>query len=85
MYLGLDLGTSAVKALLLDETGKVIGSRSAALDVSRPQAGWSEQDPQAWWQATDAAVKALARDAAPQMAAVRRHWPVGPDARADGA
>ena len=71
MYLGLDLGTSAVKALLLDETGMVIGSRSAALDVSRPQAGWSEQDPQAWWQATDAAVTALARDAAPQMAAVR--------------
>lgn len=71
MYLGLDLGTSAVKALLADETGMVIGSRSASLAVSRPQAGWSEQDPQQWWQATCAAATALAGDFPSQMAAVR--------------
>ena len=45
MYLGIDLGTSAVKALLVDEDGVMIDSRSVALAVNRPQPGWSEQDP----------------------------------------
>ena len=71
MYLGLDLGTSAVKALLVDDAGAVVGSRSAALTVSRPHAGWSEQDPQEWWQATCAAAVALAGDFPSRMAAVR--------------
>ena len=71
MYLGIDLGTSAVKALLVDEDGVMIDSRSAALAVSRPQPGWSEQDPESWWQATDDAVKALRMACPAQMAAVR--------------
>ena len=71
MYLGLDLGTSAVKALLVDDAGVLIGSRSAPLTVSRPQAGWSEQDPDSWWQATCESVTALAQMFPPQMAAVR--------------
>ena len=71
MYLGLDLGTSAVKALLVDENGTPIDSRKASLKVIRPHAGWSEQDPEGWWQAANSAVLAL-RDSCPrQMAAVR--------------
>ena len=59
MYLGIDLGTSGVKALLLDEGGEVVASHSEALPISRPQPLWSEQDPDDWWRATDAAVRAL--------------------------
>jgi len=71
MYLGIDLGTSAVKALLVGEQGRVIASRSAPLSVDRPKPGWSEQNPEDWWQATDRAVRALATDHVAQMAGVR--------------
>jgi xylulokinase len=60
MYLGIDLGTSAVKALLLDDADQIVAEGSAPLEVSRPQPLFSEQDPEAWWQATQQAVKALA-------------------------
>ncbi|RPH28849.1 xylulokinase [Buttiauxella warmboldiae] len=59
MYIGIDLGTSGVKAILLDEQGEVLASRTEALTVSRPHPLWSEQDPEHWWQATDRAMKAL--------------------------
>ncbi|NWB26686.1 xylulokinase [Pseudomonas gingeri] len=49
--LGIDLGTSELKAILLDENGTVLGHAGARLTVSRRQVGWSEQDPQDWWQA----------------------------------
>ncbi|RNM20637.1 xylulokinase [Dickeya undicola] len=60
MYIGIDLGTSGVKAILLRENGDVAASHSVPLSVSRPHPLWSEQDPQAWWQATDAALTGLA-------------------------
>lgn len=60
MYIGIDLGTSGVKAILLRENGEVAASHSAPLSVSRPHPLWSEQDPEMWWQATDAALSALA-------------------------
>ena len=59
MYIGIDLGTSGVKAILLDEQGEVLASRTETLTVSRPHPLWSEQDPEHWWQATDRAMKAL--------------------------
>ena len=59
MYLGIDLGTSGVKAILLSEEGKVIASHGEPLQVNRPHPLWSEQDPASWWRATDAAVLAL--------------------------
>ncbi len=52
MFLGIDLGTSSVKCILMDEAQKVLASHSQALTVSRPHPLWSEQDPNAWWQAT---------------------------------
>lgn len=62
MYLGIDIGTSGVKAVLIDERGDVVDSATEALTVSRPQPLWSEQDPEDWWHATDAAVRALGAD-----------------------
>lgn len=59
MFLGIDIGTSGVKAVVLDDTGAVAGQGTAALTVQRPQPLWSEQDPDAWWQATEAAVGAI--------------------------
>ena len=59
MYIGIDLGTSGVKAILLNEQGDVVASQTEKLTVSRPHPLWSEQDPEQWWLATDRAVKAL--------------------------
>jgi xylulokinase len=50
--LGIDIGTSAVKLVLVGDDDHVVASASRALTVSRPHASWSEQDPQQWWQAT---------------------------------
>ena len=52
MYLGIDLGTSSVKTILMDVDQRVLASASVELVVNRPQEGWSEQDPESWWQAT---------------------------------
>lgn len=60
MYLGIDLGTSGVKAILLSEAGQVIATHSEPLTLSRPHPLWSEQDPADWWNATDKAILALA-------------------------
>ena len=58
MYLGIDLGTSAVKAVVTD-AGEVVAEASESLTVSRPGPRMSEQSPEAWWQATDTAVRRL--------------------------
>jgi xylulokinase len=59
-YLGLDIGTSSVKAVLIDDEQRVLASETAPLEVQRPHAGWSEQDPESWWTATEKAMAALA-------------------------
>src|SRR5579863_4089533 len=61
MFLGIDIGTSSVKALLADEQGAIVAQASDALDISRPQPGFSEQDPEQWWRATLNAVNNLPR------------------------
>jgi xylulokinase len=71
MYLGIDLGTSGIKAVLVDETETVRASHTEALDVSRPHSGWSEQNPEDWWQGTLRALDALAAGHPGAMAAVR--------------
>lgn len=60
MYLGLDLGTSGLKAILIDAEQGVIGEAHAPLTVQRPRPGWSEQNPADWLSATEAALDALA-------------------------
>ncbi|MDP9365812.1 MAG: xylulokinase, partial [Chloroflexota bacterium] len=56
-FLGIDLGTSSVKALVVDETGRVRGTGSAEYPVHRPRPDHAEQDPEDWWRATSAAVR----------------------------
>jgi xylulokinase len=71
MFVGIDVGTSEVKALLLSDSHVVVGSAGSPLDVQRPHAGHSEQHPDAWWAATLAALTAL-REAFPvEYAGVR--------------
>jgi len=59
VHLGIDIGTSGVKALLMDNDARVVGSHDAALTTSRPRPGWSEQDPADWLAAVQAAVAGL--------------------------
>jgi xylulokinase len=68
VYLGIDIGTSSVKAVLIGQDGAIVTQASDPLTVSRPAPGFSEQDPQAWWQATVTAVRCLP---AAQRSAVR--------------
>lgn len=70
VYLGLDIGTSSVKAVLLDGDDHVVATGEQSLTVSRPHPGWSEQDPESWWSATVAAVDALGRSHPKELAAV---------------
>ncbi|WP_422371536.1 xylulokinase [Hoeflea sp.] len=71
MYLGLDLGTSSVKALLIDDKQAAVGSASAELTVQRPHPGWSEQDPDSWIAATRSAIASLAKTHASELSKVR--------------
>ncbi|MEA9975939.1 MULTISPECIES: xylulokinase [unclassified Pseudomonas] len=63
--LGIDLGTSELKAVLLDERGIVLAHVGAKLTICRPQPGWSEQHPEDWWQACLSALDQL-RQVQPQ-------------------
>ncbi len=71
MYLGIDLGTSGVKLLLIDGEQEVIGSTSAHIDVSRPHPGWSEQNPADWIKATEDAIAGLKIKHPREFAAVK--------------
>lgn len=51
MIAGLDVGTSGVKGLVLDDDGRVAAKAEAAYGLSTPRAGWAEQDPEDWWRA----------------------------------
>ncbi len=59
LLLGVDLGTSGVKTLLLRDDGTVAGIAVAPLTLSTPRAGWSEQDPAAWWTALRESLRTL--------------------------
>ncbi len=71
MYLGIDLGTSELKLLLLDEQHRIVASLGEPLRVSRPHRLWSEQDPADWWTALDSTMQRLRIDQPSAMAAVR--------------
>ncbi|KII17908.1 xylulokinase [Phaeobacter sp. S60] len=59
MYLGIDLGTSGLRALLTDDTGRPVASAEAQYDVQTPHPGWLEQDPSHWITALDQAMAQL--------------------------
>ncbi|MEM9199020.1 MAG: xylulokinase, partial [Pseudomonadota bacterium] len=71
MWLGIDLGTSGVKTLMIDEAQEVVAVADAPLTVSRPHPGWSEQDPADWWAAAQTTLDALAKSEPARMAQVR--------------
>ncbi len=59
MFLGIDIGTSGVKAVVVSASGVVLSQASAPLSISRPYDLWSEQNPDDWWAATGLAVLGL--------------------------
>jgi xylulokinase len=60
--IGFDLGTSGLKAVLIDEEGRVVRSARQSYPLEVPAAGWAEQDPELWWQALLAASQPLLED-----------------------
>ncbi|WP_375451154.1 xylulokinase [uncultured Devosia sp.] len=71
-FLGIDIGTSGVKALLIDGKGRALGDATApAVEPTRPHPGWSEQNPADWWSATLAAIDKLSKSNPQQLSQVR--------------
>jgi xylulokinase len=70
-YLGIDVGTSGTKTLLIDADGKVIAEANASYPLHQPKPGWTEQDPEDWWKATVKTVRTVMRKAKLKPAAVR--------------
>ncbi|MGQ0647219.1 MAG: xylulokinase [Gemmatimonadaceae bacterium] len=56
VFLGLDIGTSGIKAILVASTGDVVAAATTPLSLSTPHPGWAEQDPEMWWQGTIASI-----------------------------
>ncbi|MEM6160745.1 xylulokinase [Erwinia sp. P6884] len=71
MYLGIDIGTSELKALILNAQGEIVASEHATLQVQRPHPHWAEQHPDAWWQACHQVVASLRQQAPDAWADVR--------------
>ncbi len=61
--LGIDIGTSGTKALICDESGRVVATASASHTLQTPKPGWSEQSPEEWWAASCKATKSVLRKA----------------------
>ena len=55
--MGIDVGTSGVKCLVADETGKVLKSVTKTYPLHTPKPAWSEQDPVDWWRGTKDAIR----------------------------
>lgn len=72
MYLlGIDIGTSGVKALLIDASGAVVASASESYPLYTPQPLWAEQDPNDWWQATCKVIRHLLAQSGVPASAIR--------------
>ena len=59
---GLDIGTTGVKGLVLSDTGEVLGRAEEGYPLSIPQPGWAEQDPEHWWRAAESVLSHLGVD-----------------------
>lgn len=57
IFLGIDLGTSSVKVLAVDQNGNILGETSKEYPVHYPKANWAEQNPEDWWMNTKEAIK----------------------------
>jgi xylulokinase len=65
VLVGIDVGTSAVKGIAIDEHGSVLARSECSYPLSMPRPGWVEQDPEDWWQATESVLSQLGRAGAP--------------------
>jgi xylulokinase len=63
LLVGVDVGTTGVKAVALTPEGHLVARAEHAYPLSTPRPGWAEQDPEDWWRAAKAAVSSLGRDA----------------------
>lgn len=70
-YLGIDVGTSGTKTLLIDRAGSVLAESTAEYPMAQPKPGWTEQDPEDWWKATVKTVRAVVRQAKLKASDVR--------------
>ena len=71
LFLGLDIGTSSVKSILISLDGSVAAVASAPLSLDTPEPGWAEQEPEAWWDAARAAIRdVLAQRAGARVAGI---------------
>lgn len=59
LFLGIDTSTTGSKALLVDESGAVVGTASSPHTLSTPKPLWSEQDPQEWWEAVSTSIRSV--------------------------
>ncbi len=59
LFIGLDIGTSATKCLLMDAEGRVLKVTSRSQRTAYPEPGWSEQDPAMWWESVRSGVREL--------------------------
>ncbi|MFV0430693.1 MAG: xylulokinase [Alphaproteobacteria bacterium] len=71
MYIGIDIGTSGVKSVLMDEKQNIIAETTASLNVSRPKQGYSEQNPKDWFAAVEQSLLDLKQEATEQIKQVR--------------
>jgi xylulokinase len=71
LHIGIDLGTSGIKAVLIEDLARVVAVASEPVAVSRPHVGWSEQDPDLWVSSVMSCLDRLATEAPREMAAVR--------------
>ncbi len=69
--IGIDIGTSGTKSLLIDPDGNIIAEASATYDVSMPKPMWTEQDPEDWWNATVKTVRAVIKQGRAKPADVK--------------
>ena len=68
-FIGIDVGTSSIKALLVSPTGEVLASSNPQYPFQTPAPLWAETDPEVWWHATCAALKELLKDQKPESIA----------------
>ena len=69
-FIGIDVGTSATKVIVIDDRGEILASAAAGYELLQPRAGWTEQRPRDWWNATVSAVREVLGSAAVKREAI---------------
>lgn len=71
LFLGIDIGTSGTKTLIIDEAGKILAEDTATYPSYHPKPLWSEQDPEDWWTATKKTIRAVVKKSKVKPASVK--------------